>query len=119
MEKADTLTEMKNRGITNFGLAGRLLTIDGNRVPLKPGYVYKTLEEIWATEVDHLIETAKTHEDLNAIGAKINYAKESHLNVDPWSYQFRASQKMREIYNVIGEPIRGERIQIKRSELVN
>jgi hypothetical protein len=120
MEKDNSIIEIRNKGITDFGLAGRLLTIDGNRVPLKPGYVYNSPEEIWITEMDYLMENAKTHEDLHAIGAKINYAKENNLKVNIWDYQFAAPKIMRKIYNVIGEPPRprGERIQIKRSELV-
>lgn len=107
----DILAFPLERGYINAGESG-----------FKSGYVYtfgdKSSEEIWATEMDYLMETAKTHEDLNAIGAKINYAKENNLKVNVWDYQFAVPKVMRRIYDVIGEPPRkGVRSQIKRSEL--
>ena len=77
-EKTNTLIEMKNRGINNFGLDGRLLTIDGNRIPLKAGHVYTLAdtaimeghsvsknvhEKILKSGLDYLIESARRGED--------------------------------------------------------
>jgi hypothetical protein len=61
--------------------------------------------------LERMIATAQTHEDLDAIGEKINYAIDNKLDVDIMDYQIKASKKMREIYNKIGNYNRAE-IQI-------
>ncbi len=97
MEKTNVIVEMKNRGVTNFGLAGRLLTIDGNRVPLKSGHVY-TAEDMWKYEIEEMLRNPQTKEDFDAIGLKLNYAIDNY-KIDIWDYQMQAAKKRAEIYN--------------------
>jgi len=67
--------------------------------------------------LNDMIKDAKTYRDLDAIGQTLEYARAVNPDMDIWEYQVKASKKMREIYNVLGEPVKGERVKMKRSEL--
>lgn len=98
---------MENRNVYGkgrnvFGLAGRLLNSDiVDRAPLKQGHNY-TREDIWKLEFEELYRNAETKEDLNALGAKLNYAIDNKLDINVIDYQFMGAKKMTEIYKKEG-----------------
>jgi hypothetical protein len=48
--------------------------------------------------LEKMICNARTIEDLNAIGLKLNYAIDNKLDICVVDYQFKAAKKMTEIY---------------------
>lgn len=91
-------------------IGNKILTlIDGGaslkdiRVPKKQGHVYTEANAL-KDEIEYRIKTAKSYEDLNKIGQKLNYAIDNEIyNIGITDLQVNASKKMREIYNKIGE----------------
>ena len=88
----------------------------GNDIKIQLNYDALNLSG-FKVNLENMIRNAKTHEDLNAIGARLNYAIDNKLDINTLDYQFMAAKKMTEIYNIIGEPVKGKRIKIRRSEL--
>ena len=74
-------------------------------------------EKALSKKIEYMIENAKTHKDLDKIGKKLNYANDNRYNIPVIDYQISASKKMREIYNVFGAPVKGERAKVKREDL--
>ena len=71
----------------------------------KEGAVYSrcTREDIWKYEMNNMLKNAKTYEDFNVIGLKINYAIDKKLNIKVIDYQFKAAKKMTEISGKLEE----------------
>lgn len=96
----------------NFGGISRLVSWNSPRrdfiengsvgAPLKKGHVFSEAD-VLRDEINHKIKTAKNYEDLNSIGSSLAYAKDHNLEVGLFDCTYRASKKMREIYNKIGE----------------
>lgn len=105
-------TQNKNEDVINAVLFGDDIKYVG-------GWNVWNGRQTFKNTIENMIKNAKTHEDLNAIGAKFNEAidKKYVMDKEIWDYQILASKKMREIYNAIGEPVKGERIKVKRSDL--
>jgi hypothetical protein len=86
-------------------------------VKLKQGWIIPK-EVALKNDIEYMISGAKTHEDLDNIGAKINYAIDNgiyHLTIT--DLQVKASKKMKQIYNKFGEPKKQEKMTIKKSEM--
>jgi hypothetical protein len=81
----------------------KIMEKDNDCLELKLGRkteLSSTPEQIWASEVEYMIENADNKIDLNAIGAKLQYAIDNNLYGDLiWGYQLKAAKKMTEIYN--------------------
>lgn len=63
MENGNKYRELKEQGITDFGLVGRLLNIGAVRIPLKEGHVY-TKEEVWKLD-DYQSKAAKKNTEID------------------------------------------------------
>ncbi len=68
----------------------------------KTGHVY-TKADVLRSDILDLIKIAKNYSDLNDIGSKIAYAKDNDVEIGLFDCAYRASRKMREIYNKLGE----------------
>jgi len=96
--------EYKTNGENVKGLVGRVASEIKSifrgiyLFPLKEGSICKPCD-LWKYEVENMLNNAQTIEDLNNLGAKMNYAKDNNLDVGLIDYQFKAAKKMTEVYN--------------------
>ena len=75
-----------------------------NKIENETGIHFFIAEAETKSKIENMIKSASTHEDLNEIGAKINYAiNNKYHSINIAELQYQASRKMREIYNKIGE----------------
>ncbi len=87
----------------NYDLKKTLHYKSYNMRNLRKGYFFSK-SALLKEEIEDMIKYASTYEDLNDIGAKLNYAKDNELfEIGITGLQIKASKKMREIYNKMGE----------------
>ena len=87
-------TQNKDEDVINAELFGNDVRVDYDCEESKIN-----LLNSFKSSLDSMIESAKTEEDLSAIGSRINYAIDNKLNINVIDYQFKAARKMTEIDN--------------------